>query len=195
MVTTISPDMAKKLQTGFKYFNKLMIFMWRLGLGPWINAWPKVGGQILVITHTGRKSALKRRTPANFAVIDGEIYCTAGFGSGCDWYRNILVHPEVEIWLPDSWWAGVAKDVSDSPDRLKIMRAVLIGSGFASFAAGINPYRISDEDLAAVTTEYKLIHIRRDSPRTGKGGPGDLWWVWPTAVLFLLLTKPKGRRR
>jgi deazaflavin-dependent oxidoreductase (nitroreductase family) len=195
MMTTISPDMAKKLQTGFKYFNKLMIFMWRLGLGPWINAWPKVGGQILVITHTGRKSGLKRRTPANFAVIDGELYCTAGFGGGCDWYRNILTHPEVEVWLPDSWWAGVAEDVSESPNRLKILRAVLVGSGFASFAAGIDPYRISEEDLAAATTDYKLIHIRRESPRTGKGGPGDLWWVWPTAVMLLLLTKPKGRKR
>ncbi len=194
-MTTINPDMAKKLQTSFKYFNKVMILMWRLGLGTWINACPKVVGQILVITHTGRKSGLKRRTPANFAVIDGELFCTAGFGSGCDWYRNILVHPEVEIWLPDSWWAGAAEDVSDSPDRLKILRAVLVASGFASFAAGINPYRISDEDLAAVTAEYKIIHIRRDSPRTGKGGPGDLWWVWPAAVLFLLLSRSKEKRR
>ncbi len=189
----MSPAGAKKLQQGFKYFNKFMIFMWRLGLGPWINAWPKVGGQILVITHIGRKSGLPRKTPANYAVIDGEIYCTAGFGSGCDWYRNILVHPEVEVWLADSWWTGTAEDVSESVNRLAIMRQVLIGSGFASFAAGINPYQISDEKLAEVTSEYKLIHIQCTLPRTGKGGPGDLWWVWPTAVLFMLLFRGKRR--
>jgi deazaflavin-dependent oxidoreductase (nitroreductase family) len=194
-MTDMSPDTAKKLQQGFKYFNKFMVFMWRLGLGPWINAWPKVGGQILVITHTGRKSGLKRKTPANFALIDGEIYCTAGFGGKSDWYCNILAQPEIEVWLPDSWWTGLAEDVSESVNRLAIMRQVLIGSGFASFVAGINPYKISDEELAAVTTDYKLIHIQRSLPRTGKGGPGDLWWVWPTAVFALLLLGRKGGRR
>ncbi|MHC1783954.1 MAG: nitroreductase family deazaflavin-dependent oxidoreductase [Anaerolineaceae bacterium] len=191
----MNPESAKRMQNGFKYFNKFMVFMWRLGLGPWINAWPKVGGQILVITHTGRKSGLKRRTPANFAVIDGELYCTAGFGGRSDWYCNILAHPEVEVWLPDGWWAGSAEDVSGSSDRLKIMRQVLISSGFASFAAGIDPYKISDEDLEAVTDEYKLIRIRRTTPRTGKGGPSDLWWVWPTAVIFLLMFGRKSGQK
>ena len=193
----MNPELAKKLQQGFKVFNKFMVFMWRLGLGPWINGWPKVGGQILVITHLGRKSGLKRKTPANFAIIEDEIYCTAGFGSTCDWYRNILFHPEIEIWLPNGWWAATAEDVSESVNRLKIMRQVLIGSGFASFAAGIDPYKISDEDLEKVTQSYKLIHITQTTPRTGAGGPGDLWWVWPTAVMILLplAFERKGSRR
>jgi deazaflavin-dependent oxidoreductase (nitroreductase family) len=194
-MAAMNPESAKRMQQGFKYLNKFMVFTWRLGLGPWINAWPKVMGQVLVITHTGRKSGLKRQTPANFAIIDGELYCTAGFGSKSDWYCNILAHPEVEVWLPDGWWTGTAEDVSKSPDRLQIMRQVLIGSGFAARAYGINPNTISDDDLDTATVEYKLIHIRRTLPRTGKGGPGDLWWVWPTAVIFLLFFGRKDRKK
>jgi deazaflavin-dependent oxidoreductase (nitroreductase family) len=128
------------LRQMFKYFNRFMPLMWRLGLGSWVNLWPKGGGQILVLTTIGRKSALRRRTPINYAMVDGELYCTAGFGQTSDWYRNLKANSEVEVWLPDGWSAGVAEEVDDPQLRLLLMRQVLIGSGFAAFAAGINPY-------------------------------------------------------
>lgn len=179
------------LKMMFHYFNRFMMLMWRLGLGGAVNAWPKVGGRIMVITHTGRKSGLRRQTPANYTIVDGDIYCTAGFGAKCDWYRNLKANPQVEIWLPDGWWRGTAEEVTDAEARLGLMRQVLIGSGFASFAAGIDPYKITDEQLAEVTREYKLMRIRRVEARTGPGGPGDLAWFWPLAVLILLLRPRK----
>jgi deazaflavin-dependent oxidoreductase (nitroreductase family) len=186
----------KQLQQTFKQFNKFMLLMWRLGLGPWINIWPEGIGRIMVITHTGRKSGLKRQTPINYAVIDGEVYCTAGFGKMSDWYRNIKTHPEVEIWLPDGWWAGVAEDVSSSKQRLLIMRQILINSGFAAHAfEGIDPHKITEDELVKLTTEYCLIHIRRTEARTGPGGPGELAWVWPLATFLLLPLALRGRKR
>ena len=86
----------KKMQQGFKQFNKFMLLMWRLGLGPWINAWPEGIGRIMVITPTGRKSGLKRQTPINYAIVDGEVFCMAGFGKTSDWYRNVKANPGVE---------------------------------------------------------------------------------------------------
>ena len=183
MSTTTS---LETLRQGFKYFNRFMLLMWRLGLGPMLNWWPKVGGQILVIHHTGRKSGLPRRTPVNYAIVDGDIYCTAGYGRASDWYRNIQANPNVEVWLPDGWWSGTALDVGDDPRRLYLLRQVLIGSGFAAFAAGINPYQISDEALEAATHDYCLLRIQRSAARTGPGGPGDLAWVWPVATMILL---------
>lgn len=182
----ISLETAKKLQVGFRYFNRFMLLMWRLGLGPWINIWPKVIGRILVITHIGRKSGLKRQTPANYAIIDGDIYCMAGFGRISDWYLNIKADPNVEVWLPDGWWRGIAEEVTDPENRLCLLRQVLVASGFAAFAAGINPYRITDQELEAVTGEYRLLRIRRTAERTGQGGPGDRAWVWPLATMLLL---------
>ena len=45
---------------------------------------------------------------------------------------------------------------------------------------------MTNAELEAVTVDYRLIHIRRTEARTGRGGPGDLAWVWPLATLILL---------
>lgn len=185
-MSVMTPQTEARLRQGFKYFNRLMLLMWRLGLGSWINIWPEVFGQILVITHKGRKSGLRRRTPVNFAVVDGEIYCTAGFGDVSDWYRNIMSNPRVEVWMPDGWWEGLTEDVSAHPQRIALMRQVLIGAGFAAPLFGVDPRRLSDADLQAVTANYCLVHIRRTAPRTGRDGPGDLAWIWPLATFILL---------
>jgi deazaflavin-dependent oxidoreductase (nitroreductase family) len=175
------------LRQGFKYGNKFMLLMWRLGLQRWGMRNP-YSGYIMVLTHTGRKSGRLRRTPVNYAEIDGDLFCVAGFGAAADWYRNLLKTPAVEVWLPDgSWWAGMAEDVTALPDaqRLPLVRQVLINSGFAARLAGINPRTQPDAELAAATQEYKLVRIRRTVPRTGGGGPGDLAWLWMVATLGL----------
>ncbi len=188
--------MEEFMRQGFKYLNRFMLLVWRLGLGGWLNAWPAVGGRIMVITHTGRKSGLRRRTPVNYVVIDGDIYCTAGFGRISDWYRNVRAQPEVEVWLPDGWWAGTAVDVSDAANRLPLLRQVLIASGFAAYAAGLNPRHMADADLEAATSTYRLIKIERLVACTGPGGPGELAWVWPALVMmglpWLLWRRRKG---
>ncbi|MCL4504897.1 MAG: nitroreductase family deazaflavin-dependent oxidoreductase [Chloroflexi bacterium] len=197
-MTIINQQTEEKLRQGFRYVNRFMLLMWRLGLGQFINAWPEGSGRIMVLTHTGRKSGMKRQTPVNYAIVDGELYCTAGFGKGSDWYRNIVADPDVEVWLPEGWWAGRAEEATDAKSRLPLLREVLIASGFAARAAGIDPLAMSDEALSEATRAYRLLHIRRTAERTGPGGPGDLAWVWPLATFILLpmaLFRPRRRRR
>ncbi|HNT54824.1 MAG TPA: nitroreductase family deazaflavin-dependent oxidoreductase [Anaerolineaceae bacterium] len=185
-MTQITPEAEKKLQQGFKYFNKFMLLMWRLGLGSWVNISPATLGRIMVLTHTGRRSGLRRQTPVNYAEVDGEIYCTAGFGGASDWYRNLIAHPQVEVWLPNGWWSGEAIEVTEPEARLRLLRQVLIASGFAARVAGINPHTMTDDELAELTTDYRVLRIRRTAERTGPQGPGDLAWVWPLATFLLL---------
>jgi len=186
-MTILDPRVEEGLRRGFKkVLNPFMLTIWRLGLGQWFNVWPDVSGRVMVITHVGRKSGVARRTPVNYAIVGGDIYCVAAFGSISDWYCNIRANPNVEVWLPDGWWEGTAEDVSDDPRRLFLMRQVLIGSGFAARVAGIHPYSIGDAELDATTTRYRLVRIRRSEARTGPGGPGDLAWVWPVATIILL---------
>jgi deazaflavin-dependent oxidoreductase (nitroreductase family) len=168
--------------------------MWRLGLGPWLSLWPDVGGRIMVISTTGRKSGQARCTPLNYAIVDGELYCTAGFGAVSDWYKNACANPRVEVWLPEGWWAGTAEDVTGCERRLELLRAVLRGSGVVAPLVGVDPRRLGDQALASATATYRLVHIRRDEARTGPGGPGDLMWVWPTATHVLLLALLLRRR-
>jgi deazaflavin-dependent oxidoreductase (nitroreductase family) len=195
MTQSIQPEVEERLRQGFRYLNRFMVLSWRLGLGAWGNR-ADMSGQIMVLTHVGRKSGLRRRTPVNYAIVDGEVYCTAGFGPTSDWYRNVVANPQVEIWLPEGWWAGVVEDVSASPQRLLILRQVLIASGFAARMAGIDPQLMSDTELDGVSAKYRLLRIRRTTPCTGPGGPGDLAWVWPLAtmgLLGLLLVRPRRK--
>jgi deazaflavin-dependent oxidoreductase (nitroreductase family) len=172
-----------------------MLSLWRLGLGWWFNVWPEVSGRVLVIVHTGRKTGKRRYAPVNYASADGELYCLAGFGAISDWYRNVMANPNVEVWLPDGWWAGVVEDISDSDQRLRLMRAVIIGSGFVAPLFGFHPHAMSDEELDTATAKYCLLHIRRTEARTGPGGPGDLAWAWPLATMLLLPLALRRKRK
>ena len=171
----------------FRYGNKFMLLLWKLGLADWINLWPTIFGQYMVITHVGRKTGYKRLTPLNYAVIDGEVYCTAAWGAKADWYRNILAHEHVEIWLTEGRWEGEARDISQHPDRVKILREVLLASGFAAPLFGLHPKTMDDATLKQLTSDYKLVHISRIDQRTGRDGPGELAWIWPLVAAFLLL--------
>jgi deazaflavin-dependent oxidoreductase (nitroreductase family) len=149
----------------------------------------------MVLTTIGRTSGRPRRTPLNYAIVDGQVYCTAGFGSISDWYRNIRANPAVEVWLPGGWWAGIAQEVTHEAARLPLLRAVLIGSGIVAPLAGVNPHTLTDAAPAAATANYHLMRIDRSAARTGAGGPGDLAWVWPLSTVGMLFLLARSRRQ
>jgi deazaflavin-dependent oxidoreductase (nitroreductase family) len=169
---------ADQMRQAFRWLNRFMISLWRLGLGGLLNSWP---------ADRGRRSGRQYRTPLNYAMVKGDIYCLAGFGRATDWYRNALATPNLQVWMRDGWWEASAVDVTDAPQRIQLIRAVLIGSGFATYVAGINPRRLSDVQLDEKTSDYRLLKLERMTARTGPGGPGDLAWVWPWAAGLLLL--------
>jgi deazaflavin-dependent oxidoreductase (nitroreductase family) len=159
----VSKSTAKQLNAlrrVFRAMNPFMVFMLKIGMGWMMNLWPEVSGRIMVIKHRGRKSGKEYLTPVNYAVVDGEVYCTAGFGSISDWYKNIMANPNVEIWLPEGKRKVQAEDVSEAPNRTFLMRQVIIGSGFAGPLFGVNQKKLNDEQLDAVTKEYRLIHFK-----------------------------------
>jgi deazaflavin-dependent oxidoreductase (nitroreductase family) len=195
-MTISDPVLEERVRQAFKGLNRFMLLFWRLGLGFWFR-WPKVFGCIMVITHRGRKTGMLYRTPVNFTIQDGYIYCTAAFGSKADWYWNIVKNPEVEVWLPEGWWSGVAEEAKQAENRPEILRQILIASGFAAPAFGLHPEEISDEGLEALLENYHLIRIRRVAARTGPGGPGDLAWIWQVLSFLLLpivLFQLKGKK-
>src|SRR5574339_153916 len=127
-VSTFTPQQMNSLRRIFRAGNRFMVLMWKLGLGKSINIWPAGFGRIMVIKHRGRRSGREYLTPVNYAIVDGEIYCTAGFGSISDWYRNMLAYPKVELWLPEGKKWYCAEDISASSQRLFLLRQVMIAS-------------------------------------------------------------------
>lgn len=166
--------------------NPGMVLMWRLGLGRMINIWPSQAGRILVLAHKGRRSGRVYRTPLNYAPApdrDDEVYCVAGFGPRTDWYRNLLADPLVELWLPGGRWQAVARDAEADVDRIQRVRDVLRASGFAANVAGVRLDRLDDAQLAEVTADYRLVHLRRSGEDPGTSpAPGDLAWTWLPAL-------------
>lgn len=159
-VSKSTPQQMDSLRKFFHGMNRFMVWMWKRGWGKQINIWPEKLGRIMVIKHRGRKSGKEYLTPVNYALVEGEIYCTAGFGSLSDWYRNMLVNPQVELWLPDNKRVACAEDISDSPKRVFLLRQVVIASGFAGPMFGVNQKKLNDEQFDQMTKEYRLVHFK-----------------------------------
>ncbi|MBN8637864.1 MAG: nitroreductase family deazaflavin-dependent oxidoreductase [Anaerolineae bacterium] len=194
-MTAMDRETQAALQQGFKYLNRYMVLMWRLGLGKWLNSAPTLLGRYMVIVNVGRKSGQKRFAPVNYALADGQVYCVAGFGAGSHWYQNIMATPQVELWLPDGRWSAQAVDVTASDDASAKIRQVLIASAFVAPLVGIDPHTMPDAELAAATADYRLIRFERGGSITGTNGPGELAWVWPLLGLVLLLALRGQKRR
>ena len=158
-VSKFTPQQLNTLRRVFHAMNPFMVFMLKIGLGWTMNIWPAVSGRVMVIKHRGRKSGKEYLTPVNYALVNGEVYCTAGFGPTCDWYRNMLMNPNIELWLPNGWRKARAEDVSDAPNRVYLLRQVIIASGFAGPLFGINPKTLDDQQLDAISKDYRLIHF------------------------------------
>ena len=158
-ITNSTPKQMESLRKGFRVMNRFMVFLWKLRMGRMINFWPAVIGRIMVIKHRGRKSGREYLTPVNYAPVQGEVYCTAGFGSDSDWYRNMQENPNIELWLPHGKSQARAEDISDSPERLFLLRQVIIASGFAAPLFGVNPKKLNDEQFDKSTREYRLVHF------------------------------------
>lgn len=163
-VANFTSGQMDSLRKVFRGMNRFMVFMWKIGLGKMINMWPAGFGRIMVIKHRGRKSGREYLTPVNYAIVNGEIYCTAGFGPVSDWYRNMLAYPRVELWLPEGKRVGCAEDISDTPRRLFLLRQVIIASGFAGPLFGINSKKLSDDQLDAISKDYRMVHFMMDKP-------------------------------
>ena len=156
--------------------NRGMVTLWRLGLGRWAEAWPSVGGRVLVVEHRGRTSGARYLTPLNFAREDGELFCLAAFGSGADWYRNVMKPGTAVLWLPDGRWTASAADVTDEPGARRRIRQVLVDSGFAARLFGLNPLLMTDDELGEATAPYRL--VRFEQVTRVEPGYDDLRWIW-----------------
>lgn len=194
----MEPKALELLRHTFHLMNRGMVLLWRLGLGRVANLWPKGFGRLLVIEHTGRRSGSRYLTPVNYTTVGDDLYCVAAFGERTDWYRNLLATPNTAVWLSNGRWEAGVADVSDDPQRIDLIRRVLIDSGFAAHLFGLHPHHIGDEDLAEATATYRLLRIRLLQRRAAPNGPGDLTWIWlPVlgAAMAAGLLRRRSKRR
>lgn len=186
------PDVLRRI---FRFINRyFMVPMFRLGLGAFIGN--PVTGYIMVLKTRGRKSGLPRYAPVNYAILNGGVYCLAGWGRASDWYRNLVANPQIELILPGGTFTGRAETVADVDEKRIAMRQVLKNGGFAGYLEGFNPYAITEEELAAKAAEAVLVRVQLNGLGSGAADPGGWLWmlVWGGSLLALLLGSRRSRR-
>ena len=82
-------------------------FAYKIGLGPLI------GHQILLLTTTGRRSGNPHAIPLQYELVGGEYFIGSARGTTSDWYRNILVNPEVWIRVKSQKFPALAMPITD----------------------------------------------------------------------------------
>lgn len=159
-----------ELQQNFRRLNPNVLRLWRWHLGWVMSAVPPLSGKTMVVTHVGRTSGLPRQTPLNYAVLDGDVWCTTHERS--QWLRNVQANPEVSVWLPlRRPRRGRAEVLPVDETRVDRLRAVLLASGFAAaYFGGLHPRRDTDAALLAGCADYRLVRIVRAGvvPRSGR---------------------------
>jgi len=86
-------------------------FLYAIGLGS------IYGRLVLLLTTTGRKSGLPRVTPLQYEEMDGKIVIGSARGTKSDWYRNILLDPNVIVRVKSREFNGLAEPVED-PEKV-----------------------------------------------------------------------------
>lgn len=75
------------LSRSFRVLNRIYVIpAVKSGLGP-LHANPLTGSWMLLRT-TGRRTARKREAALGYAILDGAVYCSAGFGPRTQWPRT-----------------------------------------------------------------------------------------------------------
>jgi len=90
-----------------KNIQKIHRLLYAIGFGSLI------GGFILLLTTTGRRSGLKRVTPLQYEKIGDDYYLGAARGVNADWVRNIQANSQVELRVGAKHVQGTAEVVTD----------------------------------------------------------------------------------
>ena len=191
LMTRLLPE----IQRGFRYVNRYAaVPLLEAGLGPLCNT--PLTGSLMVLRTRGRASGLWREAPLGYLILDGHVYCTAGFGYRTHWLRNIQADPRVEVLLPTLAVTGVAEEVTDPGEWSRGMRALLASLGIISRAMIGDVRHASDEGLEAMAGGLPLVRIRVTGLGVGPFDPGGRGWVLPAVISVAWLgTWLRGRRR
>jgi deazaflavin-dependent oxidoreductase (nitroreductase family) len=72
---------------------------------------------VLLLTTTGRKSGLPRLTPLQYEEQFGILYVASARGQQADWFKNLVVNPQVHVQIGGQRVAAVAEPICD-PGRI-----------------------------------------------------------------------------
>jgi deazaflavin-dependent oxidoreductase (nitroreductase family) len=101
-----------------RWIFRFPIVLYRLHLG-WL-----LGDRFLMLTHTGRKSGMRRDVVVE--VVDHDeatdiFYIASGWGERSDWFQNVQKNPKTEVHVGGRHFSTLAKRLSVDEAEKRMM--------------------------------------------------------------------------
>jgi len=173
------------------------VHLWRLGLAPII------GHHMMLISHTGRKSGLPRRTMTESYRLDDRSYAPCAFGEQAQWYKNIAADPRVTIQTADGALSAIASRVTDGDELVALFELIRQRSS-SMLELYLDFLDISPEPEDIIAKKDRIYWFRFDPTVEPTPPPleADLVWIWPVTLLatlvllgLLVAGRMKGQKR
>ena len=170
-----------------KAMFKWPIHLWRLGLAPLL------GQFMMLITQTGRKSGLPRRTMTESYRVDGKHYAPCAFGERAQWFKNIAADPRVTIQPAHGAQSSIAIRVTDDDEILALMAAIQ-GRSSAMYDMYLDYLEIRPDPEDIIAKKDRIYWFRFDPTDESTPPPleADLVWVLPVALLVFVVMVAVG---
>jgi deazaflavin-dependent oxidoreductase (nitroreductase family) len=184
------------LHRAFLVLNAVVSPALEQGLGALVSN--PLTGYLMVLRTRGRRTGLIRPAPLGYVVLDGAIYCCAGFGENTAWYRNVLADPWVEVVLPGRTLQGTAIPVSAPYEWTRAYRALIASMGVVGRLTVGNVRELDDAELLAAHGGVPVVRITPSVFVPGPLDPGGRFWLvtWgASAVLAMVVAMRRGRSR
>lgn len=152
-MTTTLTSQDRRSTALMRAFGPVHTVFLRLGRGR--GLWRFRGGDLVLLTHTGRRSGQRYTTPL-LHLRDGADLLVAASNGGVDaepqWWRNLQAAPYAEVEVRGSRWAVVAEAVPEAERAAVWERFRQVGGYF-------------DEYQAKVSRTITLVRLRPHSAR------------------------------
>ena len=147
----------RKPPTGVgRWFARAPRYFYRVGLGRLL------GKRFVLIEHTGRRSGLARQTVLEVIQRESDaLYVAAAWGTGSDWFKNILAHSTLRI------SSGNLHNVTTEATVLDHQSAVTVLERYATehttAARGLaKAFKLPFNDAEAMATTVPIVRLSID---------------------------------
>lgn len=185
----INERLAYPAKSPLKYLYKTPILLYRLGMKRMI------GRLFMVLTTTGRKSGLPRRTALEFHQFDGHKYVFVGWTQS-DWYNNIIADPLVTIQTADGVEHLRARHVETDEERTRVWRAAENSPGI-QMAMKLSGITLTEATFVTEKDRFVILTFDPTDAPTPPPLEEDLRWMLPAVmnVVGSVLIQRAIRRR
>jgi deazaflavin-dependent oxidoreductase (nitroreductase family) len=175
----ITERLAYPTQSSMKYIYKTPILLYRMGLGKLI------GRLFMIMTTTGRKTGLPRRTAIEFHQHAGRKYVLVGWTQS-DWYQNLMANPLMTIQTASGVESVRAHRVDSVEEREQAWKVAEHSPG-VKMAMKLARTKLTREEFVAQKDRFVIVTFDPTDEPTPAPLEADLKWV-PSVVLNIVGT-------